>query len=152
MSTSDILDPQKIAAASLTAYALGTLCAQTEFGSDYGCATAFYITDHPDYPHARCGIGAGMTAEQARRAENRPAGLDYKISRLILAGLFGTTSIEAMNDLQLLQQLHDVWSSQRISRTLKPRPGTVEETRFVEFASAMANNTVTDEMRERMRT
>ncbi len=150
--TPPILDPQKVAAASLEAYYAGTLCAQTNFGGDYGSASAFYITDDTNYPNARCAIGAGMTAEQAQLAERRPGVRDYRISGLILAGLFQTTSIEAMNDLQLLQQLHDMWSTQRISRTLTPRPGTAEETRFVEFATAMANNTVTDEMRDRLRT
>lgn len=145
----DILDPQRVAQGAITAYALGTLCAQTNFSDEYTGPTAFYISD--EVPGARCAIGAGLTPEQAQLAEARPAGLDYKISRLILAGLFGTVSAEAMNDLQLLQTLHDGWSGCRIPGTLTPASSTDEEKRFVEFATAMANNTVTDELRERIR-
>lgn len=145
------LDAAKIAAASLTAYALGTLCAQRTFPSNYDGAHAFYIK--PELPDVRCAIGAGLTEEQAKAAEDRPAGIGYSVVSLMDAGILppAATALDA-EDLNLLQQLHDRWGqSARPANGTRgygiPATNTAPEIMFVKFASALANGTLGDQLR-----
>lgn len=144
------LDPAKIAAAAIAAYALGTLCAQQDYAPQLErqptFSRAFYI--NPAVPGVRCAIGAGLTEEQARKAQNPPQGTGYSITDLLRAEILPPApDPTAAGDLYILQRLHDEWGQKRRCRNFPPSRTTAFEVMFVKFASALANNIVGDDLR-----